>query len=494
MLPGKSRPHPAAPVRFLRELSLQTLSGYIAAATQIVRGVVLAGALGPAGLGILTTVAIVLSYSQYCDLGVAQAVSREIPLSAGREREDVHSWIWHAFVAKLVTSAGVGTVLFAVALTRVSAADGDLRFGLAVASVLVVLQGIAAVQLNVFLARRRFGVAAAATVANAGTSLVLGIAAALLVGVKGVFVSQVLALAVTVLVGLTVDGLPKVEPLERDRFRTLLRVGFPLAVLTFVGYNLIWVDQVMVGLLFSRQALGLYTLVMYAGSAMYLLPAALAAVVSPRLISRYGQTADSMAIANLTWRPVRALSLVLPLMIVGVWIVAPAVIREFLPAYEDVIAPLRVYSVGMFFLCLNLGVSSTLVALDKHRYNIPVVASATIINVLLDLAFVKELGWGLTSIALGSALTYLFYWAAHMTLVRHYFGSGIMRSLRSNAASGWPGFVLLGVTLLAAWGHVLSEQSVRFDVFLLVGVVAVTYARWRLSAERASRLDSSRET
>ena len=97
----------------------------------------------------------------------------------------------------------------------------------------------------------------------------------------------------------------------------------------------------------------------------------------------------------------------------------------------------------MFFLCLNLGVGSTLVALDKHRYNIQVVASAIAVNVFLDLVFVKGLSWGLTSIALGSALTYLTYWSAHMTLVRHFFGTSLRRAILKNMASGWPGFALL---------------------------------------------------
>ena len=240
---------------WLKELSFQTLSGYLAAAAQIVRGVVLAGALGPSGVGVLATVAIVLSYAQYCDLGIAQAVGRQIPLSEGRV-EEVDSWTWHAFAAKLVTSATVGLVLLAVAVTGMSSTGGGLRFGLAMAAVIVVLQGIAAVQQYVFLARRWFGVAAVTNVTNACASLALGIAAALSFGVRGVFVSQVLALAVTVLAGLLLAGLPRVEQLEGDKFRTLLRVGLPLAVLTFAGYNLVWIDQLMVIMLLQRRDLG----------------------------------------------------------------------------------------------------------------------------------------------------------------------------------------------------------------------------------------------
>ena len=93
--------------------------------------------------------------------------------------------------------------------------------------------------------------------------------------------------------------------------------------------------------------------------------------------------------------------------------------------------------------------------------------------------FVKGLGWGLTAIALGSALAYLSYWAAHMTLVQHYFGRSFTRSLRENLASGWPGFVLLGVTLLAAGRGVLSEQSVWFDSLFVAGVLGMTLLRWR---------------
>ena len=176
------------------------------------------------------------------------------------------------------------------------------------------------------------------------------------------------------------------------------------------------------------------------------------------------------------------------------WVAAPVFIDALLPAYESVVAPLRVYAVGMFFLCLSLGVSSTLVALDKHRYNIPIVVSAITANVALDLLFVKGLGWGLSAIAMGSALAYVSYWAAHMTLVQHYFGRSFTRSLRENLASGWPGFVLLGFTLLAAGRGVLSEQSVWFDSLLVAGVIAMTLVRWRHGHALALRGESPRQT
>ena len=274
---------------WLKELSFQTLSGYLAAAAQIVRGVVLAGALGPSGVGVLATVAIVLSYAQYCDLGIAPGGEPpDPPFRRARRRG--------RFLDVACVRGQAGHIRHGRA--RPARRGGDRHVVRGAAACVSgspwprrssCCQGIAAVQQYVFLARRWFGVAAVTNVTNACASLALGIAAALSFGVRGVFVSQVLALAVTVLVGLLLAGLPRVEQLEGDRFRTLLRVGLPLAVLTFAGYNLVWIDQLMVVLLLQRRDLGLYSLVMYAGSAMYLLPTAVAAVVSPRLIARYGQ-------------------------------------------------------------------------------------------------------------------------------------------------------------------------------------------------------------
>ena len=471
------------PSGIVRDLSFQTVGGYVNTAAQVVRGLVLAGLLGPAGLGVLALVAMVVSYAQYSDLGMGQAVGREIPLARGqRDACAADAWAWHGYAGKLSTALLAGLGVLAWTLLVGPPRDATVRFGLILAFPIIVLQAVVMVQQSVMMANRLFVAASVSSVVAAGLSLVFGIVGAVLAGVQGVFVSQVVALALAVCAGAILGGLPRASRIERHRLAVLVKVGLPLALLTLLGSNLVWVDQLVVASLFDRSALGLYTLVLYAGSAMYLLPTALAAVVSPRLIARFGERGEAGAIAGHTWKPVDILSVLLPWEVAAVWVLGPVVIDVFLPEYSSIIAPLRLYAVGMFFLSLTLGVSSVLVALNKHRYNLPIVGLALTLNVALDLVFVSAWGWGLWAVALGSMTTYAAYWMGHMTLVRHYFGTSVPSALWRNLLVGWPGLALVVFAGVAAATGTLASSSFVSEAALLAVVAAVSLLRYGQAA------------
>jgi O-antigen/teichoic acid export membrane protein len=437
-----------------RDFSFQASAGYISTALQLARGVILARLLGPVGLGKIALVLLVYAYAAYADLGVAQAVSRQIPLARGaRDDELALSW------------------------------SGGL-----------LLQGLTNVWLLVFQASLQFGRVFTAMLTLSVSSFVLGIVGALVAGVEGVFVGQLGSFALSTAVCFWIGGVPRPEPLHWRRVKLLFHVGVPLALLTFAGYNLVNVDQVMVVSLLGGRQLGLYTLVLYAGAALYLLPTALAAAVGPRLLSLYGETSRTSAIAGLTWRPARLLAVSLPLIIAVTWTTIPVIIKAALPEYVAIIGPLRIYLVGMFFLSLNLGVSTFLLALNKHRYNIPVIAGCIGLNVLVDLLFVAVLDWGLSGIALGSAVTYFTYWMVHTTLVRWFHQVRPWSAIGLNLRLGWPG---LGLALLAAYarwtGSLTTSSLVRELPILVFGVVVAALGRRTLTdAVHAMRRDASR--
>lgn len=445
--------------RIVRDMSMQAGGLYFSAAAQAVRVLILASLLAPSELGTVALIALVLAYSQYCDLGIALAVGRQIPLSlgAGKDHEAL-AWRWYGLAAKLMGSVSFGLVLVVIVTAKWSELNPGVRFGLLTVAVVAVLQGVIMALQVILAANQRFGRAAILLVTLGTANLTAGVAGAAVNGLRGVFIGQVIAYSATVVVGFVLAGRIVASPLQRRRVWMLLKIGVPLAALIFAGYNLVNIDQVMVVSLLGREDLGIYALVLYGGSALYLLPSALAAVIGPRLLRKFGEFGTAESIYELTWRPVKILALAMPILIVALCVLGPLVIQHFLPAYSAAIAPLRIYSVGMFFLGLNLGVSTTLVAFNKHARNVPIMALSIGLNVAIDLAFVGLLHWGLMGIALGSALTYFVYWMAHTTLVRWYFHQTPRTALLMNLKSGWQGFVLAALTL-AAWATGAIETT-----------------------------------
>ena len=464
--------------RIVRDVSYKALGSYGSAGLQMLRGLLLAGLLAPADLGTVAIVGVVLTYSLYADLGMASAVGRELPLAAGAGSEsDVRIWPWYAIVTKLVAEAVVATVLLAYVLLRWSDLAPSLRFCLLTAVAVTVLQGFVVAQQIVFDASRQFGRGAALLLILFGPLLVTCVAGGAVAGTRGVFVGQVIAFAMATAAAAFMGGWPRPVPLQRGRLALLLKVGFPLMVLGFAGYNLVYVDQIMVIALLGRADLGVYMLPLYAGNFVFLVPQALAGAVGPRLIGRYGAEGTPDAIAAYTWVPVRVLSLALPPVIAALWLLGPVLIVALLPRYVGAIGPLRIYLAGMFFLGLNYGVSTTLLALNKHRNNIPIVVGAIGLNVALDLLLVGVWHLGLNGIAMGSALTYAAYWMAHTILVRWYFGQRPLRALLLNLASGWPGFALAGLMLLVWGAGDLGASAPLLASAILAGVLLMTALR-----------------
>lgn len=468
------------PERFLRDLSVQTSGTYVSTALQLVRGILIARLLGPASLGVYSFVNIFISYASYADLGMGRVPSREIPLALGAgHSEKAEEWRWYGAFATTACALLAAAAIAAYVAIAWDSLDATLRIGLLTACVVIVTSAFAVEQQVVLRAYQYFGRLNALVMFTAVVSLVAGVAGAWIAGVRGVFISQAVAYLLAAAVSLVLAGRPRPSRVRLGFMWLMLKAGIPYAVINLVGYNLINVDQIMLVALLSQEALGVYMPVLYAGSAVAIFPNAVVVATGSRLIRRFGEFGTMESIAGLTWRPVKGLSVSMPILCALAWVFAPLGIVWVLPEYVDAIPSLRIYLVGVFFLGLNMGTGSTLYAINKHMFDIPVVLGCIALNVILDIVFVNQLGFGIAGIAMGSAFTYCAYWLAHTALVHRFFGHGWKRAAWSCLSTGWPGFALAAVTVLA-WMTDSLDNTVDLAGLLVVIAAGVLLAfRWR---------------
>lgn len=423
---------------------------------------------------------LVLGYAAYADLGVVLAASRAIPLQLGSGKADrTRDYYAYALGAALTGSLVVSGGIFTFVLVRQGSLSTDLQFGLLMACFLVALQAVVATQQVVMRARRLFGLAAFLAGITSLGNLLGGVIGANAAGVKGVLVGQAVSLTLAVALGFAAGGPPA---LVRPRWVTiarLLRSGIPLNVLQFGAYGLVYIDQIMVLFFLGRRDLGIYTIVLYVGAALHLLPVAVGQAMTPRLLSRYGEHGTLESIEDLAWKPVQALSTVLPVVVLILWIVFPIMILHFLPLYADSIGPLRLYLIGGYFLGLTVGTGSPLLAIGKYHRNIPVVLVAIGLNAALDILLLGVLDLGLMGASLGSATTYFLYWTANHGLVRWHFDRAVLKATMFNLKMGWPGLLLAIFGLLSWQQQVLSDSRPSTEIPVL-GLMALGMAmRWR---------------
>lgn len=451
-----------------------SLGSYVSSAASIARGLVLAKLLAPLGVGTVAGVGLLLSYSVYADLGISQAVGRQISLSQGEGHPDeARSWPIYALIAQFAGGMLVSLGVLIYVLMQDGSLNSDLQFGLLTAGPAVILVGLAAAQQMALAGSREFGKAALLMSVLSVGNLLSAVGGALAGGVRGVFAGQVLSLAVAVAVGFRLTGRPVVFQPSWRKALGLLRVGFPLAVLTFGSYGLIYLDQAVVLAYLGRESLGLYTVVLYAGAGLNLVPIAVAGVMTPRQIAQFAQHRTMESLEDLTWRPVALLSRGLPVLIALGMILAPVAIRRLLPLYSETIGPLRIYLVGCYFLGLNAGVGSTLVAINKFLRNIPVVLGAICLNLAVDALLVGHLGLGLEGVAAGSAITYACYWLVSSTMVRYCFDPNLGRALVFTLKKAWPGLPPLIYVVVAARSGRLGASSPSLELPLLLSTIFV---------------------
>lgn len=466
--------------QLLKDVSVSAAGEYVAAGSSMLRGLILAKLLVPEGVGTLATIALILAYSLYADLGIVLAVARALPLAiGGGKEEEAQTLPSYAFVASIAGGSLVAVGVCTFLILGASGLPPDVRFGLAVAGFSVILQAVVSAQQILLRAMQEYRKAALLVASTAVINCVAGVAGAYLFGVRGALVGQLLALAITAYIGFLIGRFPRLRSLERSRVVRLLRLGLPLAVLLFGVNGLVHIDSLMVLIFEGRKALGVYAVVLYLGAALFLLPAAVNHAMVPRVLRRYGEHETLVSIEALTWRPVLVLSSALPVAIVAASIAGPFLIDSFLPLYREAIGPMRLYLVAGFFLGINAGTGGALMALNKYRRNIPIVLGAIAFNAAIDAVLLGHFGLGLMGVALGSVITYFLYWLAVSGMVRWLFDPHLLRVLRFNLKMAWPGLVLASFALYA-WRIDIIDRStplLELPLFFVTGISM--WLRWR---------------
>ena len=450
---------------FVRDIGGQAVGNYAATLLRIARGVVVAGLLGPASMGIVSIGNLVMNYGQYADLGVGQAVGREIPMAFGRDdAEEAAAIAWYGVLARLVAGLVVSLFCFAWALGPWSAAETlELKVVVVASGIATIVAGEMTILQTIARSEGRFGIAARIGVVFALLNLLAGLIGAYLAGAVGATVSGLIAAAAS-----TVYGWLRLRPsgyggISRKKLVALLRLGLPLALLTFMAFNMENIDQVMILGLLDRTALGLYAIVLQAGGLITLAGLSVSNVAGPRLLRHFALHGTTDSIRALTWKPTLALSALMPTVVCSAWLVGPWFIVLALPRYAAAIAPFKIYMAAMYFLVLNLGVSTTLLALNRHRRNVPIMLGCIFLNVVVDVFLVRQLRMGLEGIAVGSLVTYAVYWLLHTGLVRWYFEGSMSAVVRLNLGLMWPGLVLVALLGMSVVLGTLGRPTILVD-------------------------------
>lgn len=393
----------------IKDTVYYSASAFISQAIGLISGLWIARLLGPSDFGIWNAVSLVLAYGAYAEFGALSALGRDLPLCLGQgdlqkagtvESSARYITIYGALLASAVVL--VGSFLFTYSPPMAS--------GLRIMAVALILQQAYTYHQTVLRSNNQFIQLSQQRIIFAFLSAGLAIFFIVIFGLMGRMVACVLALFIIFVYALCRNPWKKIPKFNLSAAWSLMCVGMPIVISGFIITMLVTVDRLMAIIFLGTTQLGYLGLAILLVSMVSLVPAMASQVLYPRINYCFGNSGKNIsALRSYILVPPIILSCLLPLVIGPLYLILPAIVKTFLPAYVPGIVAGRIVVVGIFFYGI-LGLTDYfLVTTGKLKQYAFFGCIALIFNIFADF-LLMHLGYGIEGIAFGGTLlTYFFY-------------------------------------------------------------------------------------
>jgi O-antigen/teichoic acid export membrane protein len=335
---------PAAPRSSVVSLAAALAGGNLLSnVLRMVGGLLQNKYIGPEVLGTFNAIGLALNFTRFLQLGIFNGLNRELPYHIGRnDRPRVGELAAAAQAWAIVLGIAVGLPFLAVAAWHAGTGNWALAAGWLANGVFGFVFFYATMYLPAtYRTSHDFARLSSVNVLQNGVALLL-VAAVVLWGFYGLC----LRVAVPVLFGVWM--LRRWQPIlvapkwNLSHLWHLLIVGLPIFAVGELGGTLwVLIDQKLVQLYMHDRGLGLYSMVVVAGSSMELLPLAVSQVIYPRMSELYGRTHDLAGIMALAVKPtIVMVAGIVPLVAIA-WFLAAPLTAMLLPKYVDAVPAMQ---------------------------------------------------------------------------------------------------------------------------------------------------------
>lgn len=364
-------------------------------------GLVAAGQLGPVVWGSWYLLNLVLRYGALTHLGVLNGMNRQYPLELGRG---------HQAEARELRRASLGFLLLSFVAVAVLVTVGGLGLPALPMRALLLTTGLLACQqaftfgITSLKAETRFGEVSRTQLASSLLQPLTSLPMMWAWGLDGFIAGQATAYAlVTLFIAVRQPTLFEVR-LDFERSRRLIRIGLPIMFVGVLYALFTTVDRWVIATTLDTKSLGHYSLAIMALGAVSLLPLVVAQQYYPRMSRAWGEAQDWRALAGMARRQGwSAFVSTLPPVLLG-WLLAPPVIRAWLPAYVPGIASLMIVLAAPLFLSFGQGYANVLNVTDNQYRYLSLIAGSIVLNAVVSLLLVRSLG--LPGVAIGTLIAY----------------------------------------------------------------------------------------
>jgi O-antigen/teichoic acid export membrane protein len=440
-------------------------------------------ALGPKEFGIF---ALALSVGGLVvvpsNLGISPAAARFIAEVRG-DPEAVRDVVASAFRLKLVVSGLFALLLVALAPVVASGYDTpELAWPIRVLALAVFGQSMLALYDSMFEALGRVStwlrVIAAESAIEAVASILIvalggGVTGAMAGRASGYLFAMVIGLALTVR---TIGRFSVQRARRQGHTKRILRYGTALILVEGAFTLFTRIDVLLIGAIISITAVGHFEAPLRLMGIMSYLGTSVGTGVGPRM-ARGQEGQQTQAFASALKYLILVQGVILAPMIV--W-AQPLTHVALGPGYEESASVLRALAPYAFLLGISPVLASAVNYVGEARRRVPIAIVALLVNLVIDLALLSEIG--VVAGAIGTDVAYAIYTGAHLALCRRLLGTPL-RPLAITCARALGAAAVMAAVLLP-----FGTSDLSVPVLLAGGLLATAaYAAALVGLRAVSR-------
>lgn len=398
-----------------KELSHYSVSTVLFQISRVSVELVVAKLLGPTLWGIWYLLNLLLAYRNIFELGMVNALNREIPIELGRHNEVGANTIQNLTFSTLLWTSIIVSLLIIITTRFIN--DQVLTNSLLwLIPVFISSQFFYLLQ-SIFRSYLWFKKLSIQQVLFSFIFPLVAIPLSFVFKLYGFLAGYTIALILSSFFVLIMSPIRFHYIFDFGKMKRLIKIGFPIMVVGITYTFLNTADRWFVSGFLGVQELGYYSMAILVFGMMVLIPRIISQQIYPRMAMDWGRTPSKETLSNWSSKQTKYVSLIIvPLFLIVVFLF-PLLIRYLLPEYIPGIPALRIIAIGALFLPFSTGWGNVLIIIDKQIYYLYVILSAVILNIVFNFIFVR-LGYGIEGIALGTVLSFSLYNFMLMVIAR----------------------------------------------------------------------------
>ncbi|MEC2159773.1 oligosaccharide flippase family protein [Virgibacillus halodenitrificans] len=382
----------------------------ISSALSFVLGIVSRNILGPEQYGYWVSLSMAFTFIPLLQLGVLNAMNREIPYYFARNSiEEVNQIRQKTFSYLITFPTFIMLLLLLISIfTYNSNVASEYKIGLIFISFIGMLLFLSAYVEMYYKSIQDFKNASKLIVVKGVTQSLLSIIFILQHGFIGLFLGVMVALIIEILMGRQAFKKMKfVFDFRLQNYVPLIKIGFPILMVGLIWSVLIATDKIILTIMMDSSALGNYSVALLVFSSMMLLPQVISQVYYPKIVTMVSKEEHQQI--KQSYKRVNLVLLVISVLIVAFGLLLlPSVIRLLMPEYEAGVVSAQILSVGLIPLTLVNYSANYFNATHNQKLYIKILLLCIVVNILVSTILLLIFP-DISMVAIGTSVSFFLY-------------------------------------------------------------------------------------